>query len=151
MTEEQQIAVGIPKEIKESEYRVGATPWTVQSLIRAGHKVLVQTKAGLQAGYPDELYARAGASVVQTPAEVFQADMIVKVKEPQESEYPLFRSGQLLFAYLHLAPNPQLAKALIDANVVAIAYETVTDAEGKLPLLTPMSEIAGRMAIQAGA
>lgn len=151
MAEKQRIVVGVPKEIKNHEYRVGATPSMVQALTSAGHKVLVETNAGLQIGYTDSLYAAAGAVIVKNAMEVFQADLIVKVKEPQVSEYSLLRKGQVLFAYLHLAPDLQQAKALIEANVVAIAYETVTDRHGKLPLLTPMSEIAGRIAIQAGA
>ncbi len=144
--------VGVPKEIKNHEYRVGATPVMVKALVDAGHKVLIETKAGAQIGFSDEMYRHAGASIAQTPQEVFaQADMIVKVKEPQPSEFGLLREGQILFTYLHLAPDPEQTKALVDAKVIAIAYETVTDADGRLPLLTPMSEIAGRIAIQAGA
>ncbi|MBS0654252.1 MAG: alanine dehydrogenase [Verrucomicrobia bacterium] len=145
------MVVGVPKEVKDSEYRVGATPAVVKMLVDAGHKVLVESKAGSQIGYSDAMYAAAGAHIATHAADVYQADMVVKVKEPQPSEYGLLRKGQLLFAYLHLAPDPQLTQALIDAGVVAIAYETVTDAEGRLPLLTPMSEIAGKISIQAGA
>ncbi|MBS0634087.1 MAG: alanine dehydrogenase [Verrucomicrobia bacterium] len=144
--------VGVPKEIKNHEYRVGATPAVVTALVQAGHKVLVETMAGAKIGYGDDLYAKAGAEIVSTAQEVYaKADMIVKVKEPQAAEFPLLREGQILFTYLHLAPDPVQTKALLERGVIGIAYETVTDAEGRLPLLTPMSEIAGRIAIQAGA
>jgi len=144
--------IGVPKEIKNHEYRVGATPTMVKALVEAGHTVLIETKAGAQIGYSDEMYRHAGAKIAEGPKEIFEtAEMIVKVKEPQESEFPLLREGQILFTYLHLAPDPKQTKALVDAKVIAIAYETVTDTEGRLPLLTPMSEIAGRIAIQAGA
>ncbi len=143
--------VGIPKEIKNHEYRVGATPSMVKALANAGHKVLVETNAGAKIGFTDEMYRHAGATIVEHARDVYKADMIVKVKEPQVSEFPLLREGQVLFTYLHLAPDPVQTKALIDSGCVAIAYETVTDAEGRLPLLTPMSEIAGRISVQAGA
>ncbi len=143
--------VGIPKEIKNHEYRVGATPSVVKLLVQAGHKVLVQTGAGTKIGFPDELYASAGAKIVQTAGEAYAAEMIVKVKEPQDSEFPFLREGQILFCFLHLAPDPKQLKELIEKKVVGIAYETVTDTSGRLPLLTPMSEVAGRIAIQAGA
>ena len=144
--------IGVPKEIKNHEYRVGATPVMVKALVDAGHKVFIETHAGTKIGYSDEMYRHAGAHIAKSPKEIFEAaDMIVKVKEPQAAEYALLREGQILFTYLHLAPDPVQTKALVDAKVVAIAYETVTDAEGRLPLLTPMSEIAGRIAIQAGA
>jgi len=144
--------VGIPKEVKNHEYRVGATPSVVKALIANNHQVMVETKAGLAIGFTDEMYAAAGAIIVLTPAEIFAwADMIVKVKEPQASEYKMLREGQILFTYLHLAPDPVQTKALLEQKVIGIAYETVTDNEGRLPLLTPMSEIAGRVAIQAGA
>lgn len=145
------IKIGIPKEIKNHEYRVGATPSMVRALHRAGHDVVVQSKAGVKIGYTDDMYKDAGAKIVTTAKEAFDVDLVVKVKEPQASEYSLLREGQVLFTFLHLAPDPEQTKALVDNKVVAIAYETVTDHEGKLPLLTPMSEIAGRIAIQAGA
>ncbi len=148
----QSIVVGIPKEIKNHEYRVGATPAVVAALVAAGHKVLVETMAGAKIGFSDELYAKAGAQIIGSAKELYlQADMIVKVKEPQIAEYPLLQEGQVLFTYLHLAPDPVQTQALLDRKVIGIAYETVTDHEGRLPLLTPMSEIAGRIAIQAGA
>lgn len=152
MTERQSIVVGIPKETKNHEYRVGATPSMVHALVAAGHKVLVETMAGAKIGFTDDLYKKAGAEIVKTPQDVYgKADMIIKVKEPQAAEYPLLREGQVLFTYLHLAPDPVQTKALLERKVIGIAYETVTDPEGRLPLLTPMSEIAGRIAIQAGA
>ncbi|MDP1880472.1 MAG: alanine dehydrogenase [Parachlamydiaceae bacterium] len=143
--------IGIPKEVKNHEYRMGATPSYVNSLVSAGHQVLVQTMAGQSIGFSDDLFIAAGAKIVQTAKEVYEAEMIIKVKEPQESEYPLLKKGQILFCYLHLAPDPIQTKQLVDSKVVAIAYETVTDAHGRLPLLIPMSEIAGRIAIQVGA
>lgn len=143
--------IGIPKEIKNHEYRVGATPAMVRALAESGHSVIVQTKAGDKIGFTDEAYKSAGAKIVNSPAEVYKSEMIIKVKELQESEFLLLHEGQILFCYLHLAPDPEQTKQLIKKKVVAIAYETVTDAQGKLPLLTPMSEIAGRIAIQVGA
>lgn len=143
--------IGIPKEIKEHEYRVGATPQVVHAFVAAGHQVLVETKAGEKIGFSDAMYAEAGAKIVAAAPEVYRAEMIVKVKEPQPSEFPLLFEGQILFCYLHLAPDPEQTRALLEKKVVAIAYETVTDAQGRLPLLVPMSEIAGRIAIQAGA
>lgn len=143
--------IGIPKEIKNHEYRVGATPAMVRAFVEAGHKVFVQTDAGTKIGFTDTMFTSAGAKIVSTPAEIYSCEMIVKVKEPQESEFPLLRQGQILFCYLHLAPDPEQTKHLVDSKVVAIAYETVTDAQGRLPLLVPMSEIAGRIAIQVGA
>ncbi len=152
MTQRKSIVVGIPKEIKNHEYRVGATPSVVTALVAAGHKVLVETMAGAKIGFSDEMYAKVGAEIVGSAQDLYKrSDMIVKVKEPQVAEYPLLREGQVLFTYLHLAPDPIQTKALLDRGVVGIAYETVTDPEGRLPLLTPMSEIAGRIAIQAGA
>ncbi len=145
------ITIGIPKEIKNHEYRVGATPAVVRTLHSHGHTVLVETGAGSKIGFSDEMYKENGATIVSSAKDVYTADMIVKVKEPQASEYSLLREGQILFTYLHLAPDPEQTKALVESGVVAIAYETVTDHEGRLPLLTPMSEIAGRIAIQAGA
>jgi alanine dehydrogenase len=143
--------IGIPKEIKNHEYRVGATPGMVRALTEAGHQVLVETKAGTKIGYPDETFQSAGAQIVQTPEEIYDANMVIKVKEPQESEYKLLKAGQILFCYLHLAPDPIQTDHLIKSKVIAIAYETVTDVQGRLPLLVPMSEIAGRIAIQVGA
>lgn len=143
--------IGIPKEIKNHEYRVGATPALVRLLVDAKHEVWVQSHAGEKIGYTDAMYVSAGGKIVKTPEKVYECEMILKVKEPQESEYPLLKEGQILFCYLHLAPDPIQTQQLIDSKVVAIAYETVTDAQGRLPLLVPMSEIAGRIAIQVGA
>ncbi|MGK5594204.1 MAG: alanine dehydrogenase [Parachlamydiaceae bacterium] len=143
--------IGVPKEIKSQEYRVGATPGMVKALVEAGHSVSVQSKAGLAVGFKDEEYAQAGAEIALSAEEAYQAEMILKVKEPQESEFGLLKEKQILFCYLHLAPNPYLAQQLIKKKVIAIAYETVTDLHGHLPLLVPMSEIAGRIAIQVGA
>lgn len=144
--------IGIPKEIKNREYRVGATPAMVRALTEAGHSVIVQSNAGHEIGFLDEMYKAAGAKIVRTPDEVYDSsEMIIKVKEPQESEFSLLKEGQILFCYLHLAPDPIQTQHLIDRNVVAIAYETVTDQHGRLPLLVPMSEIAGRISIQVGA
>lgn len=143
--------IGIPKEIKNHEYRVGATPSLVRLLVEAGHEVYVQTHAGDKIGYTDHMFSVAGAQIVTTPEEIYECDMVIKVKEPQTSEYPLLREGLILFCYLHLAPDPIQTQQLVDSKIVAIAYETVTDAHGRLPLLVPMSEIAGRIAIQVGA
>ncbi|QNH20748.1 alanine dehydrogenase [Xanthomonas sp. GW] len=144
--------VGVPKEIKNHEYRIGLTPAGVRELVLHGHQVLVQRDGGQAIGLTDADYERAGARLADDAASVFaQADMIVKVKEPQPDECALLRPGQLLFTYLHLAPDPAQASALLRSGCTAIAYETVTDGNGGLPLLAPMSEVAGRMAIQAGA
>jgi len=144
--------IGVPKEIKNHEYRVGLTPSGVRELVTHGHKVLVQTQAGLAIGFADEQYLQAGASIASSAEEVFEhAEMIIKVKEPQPVECHMLRPGQLLFTYLHLAPDPEQTKLLIESDAIAIGYETVTDERGGLPLLAPMSEVAGRMAIQAGA
>ncbi|MBF0268165.1 MAG: alanine dehydrogenase [Alphaproteobacteria bacterium] len=144
--------VGVPKEIKTHEYRVGLVPGSVRELVHHGHDVLVQTGAGLGAGHEDQAFVDVGARILGTAHEVFaQAQLIVKVKEPQPQEIALLRAGQTLFTYLHLAPDPKQAKGLQDSKATAIAYETVTDAKGRLPLLAPMSEVAGRMAVQAGA
>ena len=144
--------IGVPKEIKNHEYRVGLTPASVKELILHGHDVFVETKAGLGIGCDDSYYVNAGAKIVQTPADVFKvSDLIVKVKEPLEQEFPLIRSEQTLFTFLHLAPDPCQAKALMKSGCTAIAYETVTDTMGGLPLLAPMSEVAGKMSIQVGA
>ena len=144
--------VGLPKEIKDNEYRVGLTPAGVRALTDSGNRVLVEGTAGEGSGFEDTLYQRAGATIIGSAAEVWtKSDMIVKVKEPIQPEYPLMREGQLLFTYLHLAPDRELTKQLLERKVTGIAYETITDRRGGLPLLTPMSEVAGRMAIQVGA
>lgn len=144
--------IGVPKEVKNHEYRVGMTPAGVRELIHQGHQVLVQREAGTAIGLTNELYEAAGATLIENPEEIFAtADMIVKVKEPQPAECAMLRPEQILFTYLHLAPDPKQAKLLIESGAIAIAYETVTDDHGALPLLAPMSEVAGRMAIQAGA
>ena len=144
--------IGVPKEIKNHEYRVGLTPASVRELTSRGHQVLVQSGAGTAIGLGDDAYQAAGAALAPDAASVFaQADLIVKVKEPQPSEFPLLRAGQVLFTYLHLAPDPKLTAALLHSRVVGIAYETVTGPGGTLPLLAPMSEVAGRMAVQVGA
>jgi alanine dehydrogenase len=146
------VLVGLPKEIKDNEYRVGLVPAGVRALTDAGHKVVVERKAGEGSGFEDALYERAGATMLDTADEVWQqAEMIVKVKEPIKPEYPRMREGQLLFTYLHLAPDNELTEALLERKVSGVAYETVTDRRGTLPLLTPMSEVAGRMAVQVGA
>ncbi len=144
--------VGLPKEIKDNEYRVGLTPAGARALSDAGHKVIVEKSAGAGSGFDDGLYQKAGAEILNTADDVWgKADMIVKVKEPIEPEYPRMRDGQLLFTYLHLAPDKKLTDELLKRKVTGIAYETITDRRGSLPLLTPMSEVAGRMAIQVGA
>lgn len=144
--------VGIPREIKDHEYRVALTPPGAARLTAEGHRVLVQRQAGMASGFPDEEYCRNGARIVDTAQEVFaSADLIVKVKEPLVSEYPLLRPGMVLFTYLHLAGVPGLAEVLLEKQVNAIAYETVQLSDGTLPLLTPMSEVAGRLAVQVGA
>jgi alanine dehydrogenase len=146
------VIVGLPKEIKDNEYRVGLTPAGVRALTDAGHRVIVEKNAGEGSGFPDALYQKAGAQIIDSADDVWaQADMIVKVKEPIEPEYPRMRESQLLFTYLHLAPDRQLTNQLLQRKVTGIAYETITDRKGTLPLLTPMSEVAGRMAIQVGA
>lgn len=144
--------IGIPKEIKNNENRVAITPAGVEVLTRTGHKVIIQDGAGHGSGISNNEYVSAGAGILMQAEEVFnEADMIVKVKEPLPSEYPLLKEGQILFTYLHLAPEPQLTKVLMDKNIVAIAYETIQLENGALPLLTPMSEVAGRMSVQIGA
>jgi len=144
--------IGVPKEIKVHEYRVGMTPASVAEAVHQGHSVLVETGAGKGIGATDEAYVRAGAEIEPDAATVFaRADLIVKVKEPQAEERRMLREGQVLFTYLHLAPDPEQTRDLLDTGVTAIAYETVTDAGGGLPLLRPMSQVAGRMAVQAGA
>jgi len=146
------VIVGVPKEIKDNENRVGLTPSAAHTLVAAGHRVLIQQGAGDGSGFLDQEYAGAGAEVVPTAQEVYErAEMIVKVKEPLKPEYALLREGQILYTYLHLAAEPVLTEVLANRKVVAIAYETVQLPNGSLPLLTPMSEVAGRMAVQVGA
>ena len=143
--------IGVPKEVKNHEYRVGMVPASVGELARRGHQVIVETGAGVGIGASDASYEKRGATIAQNAHEVFKkADMIVKVKEPQPGEYNLIREGQTLFTYLHLAPDPQQALALKNSGCIGIAYETITDMSGRLPLLTPMSEVAGRLSVQAG-
>ncbi len=145
------MVIGVPKEIKDHEYRVSVAPDGVRALTRDGHQVRVASSAGVGSGHSDADYANAGATIAGSNEEVFRkSDLIVKVKEPQLSECPLFRPGQTLFTYLHLASLPELTKALLDAKVTAIAYETIEAKDGTLPTLTPMSEIAGRMSVQIG-
>ena len=144
--------IGLPKEIKDNEYRVGLTPAGVRALTDAGHRVLVENDAGEGSGFEDSLYKRAGGAIIDSADDVWaEAEMIVKVKEPIAPEYPRMRAGQLLFTYLHLAPDNELTEQLLNRRVTGVAYETITDRRGTLPLLTPMSEVAGRMAIQVGA
>jgi alanine dehydrogenase len=144
--------VGCPKEIKNQEYRVGMTPVAAQELLSRGHSVIVETMAGAGAGFDDAAYSSIGAEIVGTAAEIFKrADMVVKVKEPQPVERKQLREGQILFTYLHLAPDPAQTHDLLESGVTAIAYETVTDRNGGLPLLAPMSEVAGKLAPQVGA
>lgn len=144
--------IGAPKEIKTHENRVGLTPASVRELTVHGHQVMVQKNAGLAIGLDNERYQTAGAKIIDTAEEIFaHAELIVKVKEPQPTEIGYLRPGQILFTYLHLAPDPTQARGLLDSGCIAVAYETVTDQYGGLPLLAPMSEVAGRMSIQAGA
>jgi len=144
--------IGLPKEIKDNEYRVGLTPAGVNALTNAGHEVFVQKTAGDGSGFSDEQYVSAGGKMLDTADEIWQTgEMIVKVKEPVAPEYPRMRENQLLFTYLHLAPEYELTKQLLERKVTGVAYETITDKKGTLPLLTPMSEVAGRMAVQVGA
>jgi alanine dehydrogenase len=146
------VIVGLPKEIKDNEYRVGLTPAGVRALTDAGHHVVVERTAGEGSGFEDGLYQKAGAEILGSADEVWaKGEMVVKVKEPIKPEYPRMREGQLLFTYLHLAPDKPLTEELLKRKVTGIAYETITDRRGGLPLLTPMSEVAGRMAIQVGA
>jgi alanine dehydrogenase len=144
--------IGVPKEIKNHEYRVGMTPLSVREAVRHGHKLWVQSGAGLGIGATDENYKKAGAHIIPTADEIFaKADMIVKVKEPQAVERKMLRDGQILYTYLHLAPDPEQTTDLVESGAVCIAYETVTNSRGGLPLLAPMSQVAGRMSIQSGA
>jgi len=143
--------IGIPLEVKAHENRVAIRPAGVEQLVRDGHDVMIETQAGVGSGFSDEQFAQAGARVVDTAEEVWAADMVVKVKEPMPSEYHLMREGQTLFTYFHFAADETLTRAVMDSGAVAIAYETVQEANGSLPLLVPMSEVAGRMAAQEGA
>ncbi|MBF0525120.1 MAG: alanine dehydrogenase [Deltaproteobacteria bacterium] len=144
--------VGVPKEVKTNEYRVGIIPAGVKMLARHGHQVIIETGAGLGSSIPDEQYVAAGASIISTAEEVYAtADLVMKVKEPQLQEIPLLRPGQILYAYLHLAPEPDLTKALMNRGVTGVAFETIQLPDGSLPLLVPMSEVAGRMSVQVGA
>jgi alanine dehydrogenase len=141
--------IGVPRERKDKEFRVGMVPEGVRQLRQAGHEILVERGAGEGSGLDDEAFARAGAQVVQV-ADVWSADLVVKVKEPQPDEFQRLRPQQVLFTYLHLAAAPDVAAALLDAGVVAIAYETIQNPDGSLPVLAPMSEVAGRLAVQVG-
>lgn len=144
--------IGLPKEIKDNEYRVGLTPAGVQALAHAGHEVYVQKTAGEGSGFTDDQYVKAGGQLLDTADDIWKTgDMIVKVKEPIAPEYPRMRENQLLFTYLHLAPEFELTKQMMERKVTGVAYETITDRAGRLPLLTPMSEVAGRMSVQVGA
>jgi alanine dehydrogenase len=144
--------IGLPKEIKDNEYRVGLTPAGVNALVNAGHQVFVQKSAGEGSGFTDDQYVKAGGKIVETADDAWgEGDMVVKVKEPIAPEYPRMRENQLLFTYLHLAPEFELTKQMMERKVTGVAYETITDQHGKLPLLTPMSEVAGRMSVQVGA
>lgn len=143
--------IGVPKEIKNHEYRVGMTPGSAAAYRAAGHEVWVEAGAGAGSGFADADYEAAGARLVATAGEAWAADMVVKVKEPLPAEYGYFRPGLILYTYLHLAPEPELTRALVDGKVTAVAYETVQPDDGSLPLLMPMSEVAGRMAVQIGA
>ncbi len=135
--------LGIPKEIKDHEYRVGVTPAGARVLVDAGHEVTVEKNAGSATGFEDSHYVASGATIAGSPEEVYSCPMVVKVKEPQPSEFPLLREGQVVFTYLHLAPEPIQTKALLDRKVIGIAFEIVTDSKGELPPLKPMSEVAG--------
>jgi len=145
------MVIGVPKEIKTLENRVAITPAGVETLTHAGHTILVEKGAGCGSGIADEAFAEAGAEIIDNSAEVFQnAEMVMKVKEPLPPEYALFHEGQIVFTYFHLAPAPELTKAMLEAKIVGIAYETIQLEDGSLPLLVPMSEVAGRMSIQVG-
>jgi alanine dehydrogenase len=152
LKKEEPMIVGVPCEIKDDEYRVAMLPVGVEELVQRGHTVVMQAGAGLGSGLADHAYLQAGAKMVSTIGDVYaQADMVVKVKEPLPSEWPLLREGQTLFTYFHFAASRKLTEAMIDCKAVCLAYETLTDSHGRLPLLTPMSEVAGRMSIQEGA
>ncbi len=144
--------IGVPKEIKNHEYRIGLTPAGARELVAAGHRVMIQRDGGASIGLTDDSYEKCGAQIIDSAEEIFaKAEMIIKVKEPQPNECAMLREGQLLYTYLHLAPDPKQTEALVKSGCTAIAYETVTDNKSGLPLLAPMSEVAGRMSIQAGA
>jgi alanine dehydrogenase len=144
--------IGVPKEIKNHEYRVGLTPSSVMELAKHGHQVMIERNAGAGVDFSDDQYLVAGAEIVTTAEEIFaRSDMIIKVKEPQPQECKMLRAGQILYTYLHLAPDPDQTELLVESGATCVAYETVTDADGGLPLLAPMSEVAGRMSVQAGA
>lgn len=143
--------IGVPKEIKNNENRVAMTPAGVAAFVHAGHQVVIETQAGAGSGFTDEQYVQEGAKIMATAKEAWAADMVMKVKEPLTEEFSHFREGLVLFTYLHLAPEPELTKALVEKKVTAIAYETIQLDNGALPLLTPMSEVAGRMSVQIGA
>ena len=144
--------VGVPKEIKSDEYRVGMIPVGVEALTRAGHEVFVETQAGVGSGFSDDDYKAVGGKIVASAKEVFEAaDMLVKVKEPQAAEISMFKPGQIVFTYFHFAASPEMSQGCLESEIVAIAYETIKDRQGRLPCLTPMSEIAGKMSIQEGA
>jgi alanine dehydrogenase len=152
LTGEATMIIGVPREIKDNEARVGVTPAGVKALTEAGHTILVETQAGAQSGFPDEEYQKAGAKIEGEAGNLWKnSETVVKVKEPIEKEYGFFREGLVLFTYLHLAPVPDLTNKLLESKVIGIAYETVRDRQGTLPLLTPMSEVAGRMSVQVGA
>lgn len=144
--------IGVPKEIKNHEYRIGLTPASVAELVNHGHQVMIENNGGAAIGFDNEQYETAGAEIIDDAKDIFgRADMIIKVKEPQPNECKMLRPDQILFTYLHLAPDPQQTELLVDSKAICVAYETVTDNNGTLPLLAPMSEVAGRMSIQAGA
>ena len=144
--------IGVPKEIKLQEHRIGLTPDSVKALTEKNHEVLVENNGGFEAGFTNEDYLKAGAKIINTPEEIFKkAELIVKVKEPQMNEVKMIRDGQIIYTYLHLAAAKELTLGLMKSNSICIAYETVTDDNGRLPLLAPMSAVAGRMSIQAGA
>ena len=144
--------VGVPKEIKLQEHRIGLTPDSVKALVDRNHEVLVENNGGLEAGFTNEDYIKACAKIINTPEEIFKiAELIVKVKEPQLNEVKMIREGQIIYTYLHLAAAKELTLGLMNSKSICIAYETVTDDKGRLPLLAPMSAVAGRMSIQAGA
>src|SRR6185437_3251973 len=144
--------VGVPKEVKPDEYRAAMMPVGVEVLTKAGHHVFIETQLGMASGFPDEDYQRAGATILPTAGEVFdKAEMIVKVKEPQPQEISMFKPGQIVFTYFHFAADKELTQGCLESGITAIAYETIKDKKGTLPLLTPMSEIAGKMSIQEGA
>lgn len=144
--------IGLPKEIKDNEYRVGLVPAGVRALTDAGHEVFVERHAGQGSGFEDEAFVSAGAKILESADDIWaEGDMVVKVKEPIAPEYPRMRDGQVLFTYLHLAPEFELTRQMLERKVTGVAYETITDKQGRLPLLTPMSEVAGRMSVQVGA